>query len=300
MNAIRNEYNLNSKLKGLIICAIVYIVALSGGLGIGYYLDILKLHPIIVALIADVVSTLIVYAFTMLFSNASLYDPYWSVIPPFIAFYWLFLGTNWAFNARKIVVFALLLIWGIRLTYNWLRRWKGLQDIDWRYEDLKHKKPKFFWLTNLLGIQMLPTILVFLGCLPMYYIGLATNRLTVLDFIGFAIMLAAIIIETVADEQLVRFIKHRQSKDEEISVGLWKISRHPNYLGEITFWWGLFITGIGASSAALWTIIGALLITLLFVFISIPMIETRLEMRYSYYKEYKKKVPALLPIKLKK
>ena len=288
------------KLKGIVICLFIYIIALAGGIGIAFYLAFIQWHPIIVALIADVAATLIVYAFSMLFSNASLYDPYWSVIPPFIAFYWLFLETNWDFNVRKIVVFVLLLIWGIRLTYNWLRRWQGLQDVDWRYKQLKNKNPKLFWLTNLLAIEMLPTILVFIGCLPLYYIGISSSNLTVLDFVGFTILLAAIVIETLADEQLTRFVKNRQNKEEEIKIGLWKISRHPNYLGEIMIWWGLFITSLSAGISALWTIIGSLSITLLFVFISIPMIEARLERRHSYYKEYKKKVPVLLPIKFKK
>jgi steroid 5-alpha reductase family enzyme len=83
-----------------------------------------------------------------------------------------------------------------------------------------------------------------------------------------------------------------------IDRGLWKFSRHPNYLGEILTWWGIFLFGLSFGLEFWWTGIGALLITIMFAGISIPMIEKRLSAKWEWYENYKKKVPMLLPLKL--
>ena len=85
-----------------------------------------------------------------------------------------------------------------------------------------------------------------------------------------------------------------------INIGLWRFSRHPNYLGEILTWWGIFLTGLSYGMEYLWTGIGTLCITVMFAFVSIPLMEKHLEKRKDWYGEYRQKIPALLPIRLSK
>jgi steroid 5-alpha reductase family enzyme len=80
-----------------------------------------------------------------------------------------------------------------------------------------------------------------------------------------------------------------------MDVGLWSRSRHPNYLGEIATWWGLWLLGLAAGFEWWWTVAGALGITLMFVFASIPMMEKRLLRMRPEYASYRAKTPMLLP-----
>jgi len=144
----------------------------------------------------------------------------------------------------------------------------------------------------------MPTIFVFLGCLPLWY-GLSGNDpLNIYDFIAALFTLSAILIEWIADEQLITFRKNK-SGDSYMKTGLWAVSRHPNYLGEISFWGGIFLFAVSSSgfknTTGYWTIVGFISMVILFKFISIPLMEKRNIDRKQGYLEYINKVPALLP-----
>ncbi|MEJ2251168.1 MAG: DUF1295 domain-containing protein [Candidatus Lokiarchaeota archaeon] len=251
--------------------------------------------PILIfVFLADIIGTFVIFIFSTIFKNASLYDPYWSVIPLIITIFYLFNSAN--ISLRSIVVAILILIWSIRLTFNWVRQWKGLSHEDWRYQDLRTENGNKFWIVNLVGIQLMPTILVYLGSLSIYTVFYMNNQdLTVLDLLAFIITLSAILIETLADQQLRSFIKHRNSQEKIIKSGLWKYSRHPNYFGEILFWWGLYVFSLSTSFQFWWFIIGPLSITLLFLLVSIPLMEKKNMRTKPSYKEYKEEVSKLIP-----
>lgn len=292
-----NESNVNSgkRVKGFIYISIVYIIALFISLIVGILLN--SLHPILIILLADISATLFIFAIGNIFKNASFYDPYWSVAPAVIAIYLLFnsLSKNIYF-LHQIIPLLLVLIWSIRLTYNWARLWQGLNHEDWRYTNLRVEKGKSFWLVNLIGIHLMPTILVFLGCLSLYPVfTIRRSSFSYLDIIALSTTLFAIIIETVSDQQLYHFIKNREGSTEIINKGLWKYSRHPNYFGEILFWWGLYLFALATELFFWWVIIGPLFITILFYVLSIPMMEERNLSRKPNYSEYKERVSKLIP-----
>jgi len=295
---IKHKKNL---LTSHFICWSSYGFALLGVFVLTFYLKD-KLNQIVIALIADIVATIIIFSLSSLLKNTSLYDPYWSVAPIFIAIYWI--SANNGFKSLTIkqgVIFGLVCLWGIRLTFNWIRSWKGLKDEDWRYTKYRVESPKVFWLINLFGLQLMPTLLVFLGCLPLYSVFSATStKFAVFDIIGIIITLVAIILETIADEQLRRF-KKKKKQGELMIYGLWSYSRHPNYLGEISFWWGIWFFALSIDVVAnWWMVVGAISITFLFIIISIPLIEGRMSKRYPNYEEYKKRVAMLIPLPRKK
>jgi len=194
---------------------------------------------------------------------------------------------------RQTVVLAIVLFWGLRLTYNWARQWRGNED--WRYADLRKQNSRLFWLANLIGIELMPTSLVFLGCLSLYpALSAGSNPFGFLDGIGMVITVSAILIETVADEQLREFLKKGKKTRQTFSSGLWTYTRHPNYLGEISFWWGLYFFSLAADLNYWWTFVGPVGITFLFIFVSIPIMEKHLSRRTSYA-EYQQKVSKLIP-----
>jgi steroid 5-alpha reductase family enzyme len=280
--------------KPLAIVAAAYVIAAFTAIFAGYLFR--NLHPVFVVFIADIAATLVIYAFGRVYGNASFYDPYWSVQPIAIAVYYVLQAAPDAVTLRQVIVFTLVFSWGLRLTFNWASQWRGLKHEDWRYQDLRKKTKGMFWLVDLVGIELMPTIMVFLGCLSLFpALSIGKNTFGLLDIIAVIVTAGAILVETIADEQLRRFTAKMTRPGAIMDKGLWAYTRHPNYFGEVMFWWGLFIFGLAADYAYWWTVIGPTAIIALFVFISIPMMEKRSLERRPGYDEHRKHMPALFP-----
>ncbi|RMD85249.1 MAG: DUF1295 domain-containing protein [Candidatus Dadabacteria bacterium] len=251
--------------------------------------------PLWVAFVADVAATLVVFGFSVLHDNSSFYDPYWSLAPIPIAVYWVASAPAPASKLRAALIVVLICVWGLRLTWNWARGWQGLGHEDWRYVDLRRKTGRFYWPVSLAGIHMLPTLWVFGGLLPVYAALVAGTRgFGVLDLVAAVVTAAAIWIEAEADRQLRAFRMRPHRPDEILATGLWARSRHPNYFGEMSFWWGLYLFGLAAAPSWWWTGVGALAITLMFRFISLPMMEERMLARRPGYAEHQRRTPLVL------
>lgn len=246
-------------------------------------------------LIADVAATLVVFVASVLTRNSSIYDPYWSVAPPLIAIYWFVAIGNAELTPREWLAFGLVLLWALRLTFNCMRRWRSYAEQDFRYLDLKARFGRLYPLVDLLGIELYPTVLVFLGCIPLLAVAESEESLGLLDGFAVAITFAAILLETVADEQMWAYRKTRTPNAPICTKGVWAYSQHPNYVGELLFWWGIYLFGLASGMSAPWMIAGALAMTLLFVLISVPMMVTRKRERYPNYDALVKDIPVLFP-----
>ena len=271
-----------------IIVALVYI--LSGTFGILVYRK-LDYPWWISLLIADAMATLVTYIFSLIFDNASVYDPYWSVQPPVILI-------AFAVGRELTLLGALLILavsfWAVRLTANWAYTFGNLEHQDWRYTMLSEKTGVFYPIINFFGIHMVPTLVVY-GCvLPGVYAILQGTRANALSVVFICISIAAATMQGVADIQMHKFRKNKTSPF--IRIGLWKYSRHPNYLGEILMWWGIGLSVVCAAPDAWYLLSGALANTLLFLVVSIPMADKRQSRKDGFF-EYKKQTRMLLPIK---
>lgn len=276
-----------SKGLSLFIVLLAYVAAFFAGLLV---FRLLPFSDIMRYLCADAAATVIVFAFGLVLKNASLYDPYWSVAPPVL--YLCFLLDKGFADAADFVMLGVLLVWGIRLTLNWIIGWRGLDHQDWRYTMLKEKNPKIWFLTNFFGINMMPTLIVFANMAPAYLSATASKSIGILTVLGAAVCLLAILLQIISDSQMRRFRLSQQGG--HIASGLWKYSRHPNYLGEVMLWWGVYIMMLGAAPQYWWAVVAPVLMTLLFVFISIPMMEKRLLATKQGYKNYQKATSILL------
>lgn len=251
-------------------------------------------HPVLVAFAADCAATVAVFAFSMAFDNSSFYDAYWSVLPFPLVAYWAAVAPPEANAARQALVLLLLGAWGLRLTWNWYRQWQGLGHEDWRYVDIRRSSGRAWPLASLAGIHFFPTLLVFAALLPAWQAVQSPRPLGFLDFAAFAVGAGATVVEAVADEQLRRHVRERRDHGEILASGLWKYSRHPNYFGENSFWWGIALFGV-AVGPAWWSLAGAVAMTALFVFVSVPLLDRRSLERRPGYREHMERVPGLLP-----
>lgn len=281
----------SAKRNALLWCATAYVVGIGVAVATGYVAR--DWHPLAVIALADIAGTLTIFAFSRMFNNSSFYDPYWSVAPMAIV---LYLALDATVAGRAVAVIVLVWAWGARLTYNFLKGWPNIQHEDWRYVNIRAKNGRAYWPVSLLGIHLAPTAWVYLGCLSLYPALTSSSPLGLFDFGAILFTAGAIALEATADRQLWQFRQSNPAHSSIMKSGLWRTSRHPNYLGEVMFWWGLYFIGLGANPSMWWTIAGPLSITALFVFISIPMIDRRHLERRPGYAEHMRSVAPLIPI----
>jgi hypothetical protein len=126
------------RVSGLAVVTLAYLVACvafasSADLAHQYHsLSAYVPHVVEASLYGDVVATVVIFAFSVVLANSSMYDVYWSVFPPVVASYWLHKSSATG-HPRQIAVLLVYGLWGARLTYNWARGWPGLHHVDWRY-----------------------------------------------------------------------------------------------------------------------------------------------------------------------
>lgn len=273
-----------SRTASLAVITAVYAIAII--IGCLTFIEARQALPVIWALlVSDVTATVFVWGMGLVYENVSVYDPYWSVAPPVYFTAWAFFTGQW--GTPVVLLLVAVWYWGIRLTGNWAYTFKGLGHEDWRYTRYREMlSPVLFQLTNFFGLNMMPTLLVFVCMLPGFGIFDAPAAVNGFTWMGFGICLAAVTVQLVADRQSHRFRK--ETPGQVCDAGLWKHGRHPNYFGEVLFWWGIW-----AMYASLFGIdvlvLGPLAMTALFVFISIPMMERRQLENKPGYRDYKEK-----------
>ena len=277
-----------SRAASFIAVALVYIFATV--VGVAVYRT-LTLDWWLSLLIADVAATVATFIFSLLFQNASVYDPYWSVQPPVIL---VAFAIGKELTAFGILLLVVVFFWAIRLTANWAYTFWDLNHQDWRYTMLNEKTGIFYPVINFVGIHMVPTLVVY-GCiLPAVYAVRQRLEANVASVLFLCLSLGAAVMQGVADIEMHQYRKNREGAF--IRKGLWKYSRHPNYLGEILMWWGVALSVICAAPSAYYLAAGALANTVLFFAVSIPMADGR-QSRKEGFAEYKKQTRMLLPIK---
>lgn len=289
---------MKERLEGLLLNLFIYLLAF----GIGLIPFILIGDMIWSTFAFTMVATLVVFVFTCFIPDTSIYDPYWSVAPAVI---WLNVVLKYRLiNMNSLLIGIVILFWGFRLTLNWWHTYKGLCHEDWRYAQYRKKLNKIgFFAINLVGLQYVPTIVVFASLLPALVI-MKNPSFNPLIIIGLLVSVAGVVLEIISDRAIHRFLKEKASSGSKertsCNVGPWKYSRHPNYLGEITFWFGLFIAFLLTSIQYWYCGLGFIIMPLLFIFISIPMMEKHNKERRSDYEEYAKKTSMLLLLPNKK
>jgi steroid 5-alpha reductase family enzyme len=248
------------------------------------------------ALVADVLATVVVFGASRWHRNSSFYDPYWSVLPPYLAVYWLLASDGAGDDLRTALVLVVVGVWAVRLTANWVVGFPGLHHEDWRYPLLRDQAGRLELAVDFFAIHLIPTFQVFLGTVPVYVaVALPGRDAGWLDVVALVVGLGAVLLELVADGQMRRFVAERQP-GQAMDRGLWGWSRHPNYFGEISFWVSLALFGIAASPGDWWwLVLGAVAMVALFLGASIPMMEKRSLERRPSYQQVVDRVPVLIP-----
>ena len=284
---------MKNKYLSLAFVYLLYAIAFVGG-----YFSSIWISSIYYQLaFMDIVATLIIWVFSIVIKNTSLYDPYWSLTPWALATYLLFVSK--VNNVYTFILYIMFSIWSWRLTINWMITFDDLSWEDWRYKSYRARYNRFIYeFINLFGFMMMPTILVYTGLIPLLLV--IVNGANAFSLFGSALVLLGTLLEFFADHDMHTFLK--ETKERKVcDKGLWKYTRHPNYLGENLIWIGLYVALVVSLPQYWFYFVGALLILLLFEFISIPLMEKRQIERRPDYLEYIKTTPRMVPFtKLKK
>ena len=285
---------MSPKTKGLFVNLLLYAAAFAVGAVPFYLIDDLLLAEAAFTGAA----TLVIFLATCFVPDTSLYDPYWSVAPVAMLLLAMVKYDLWSLNA--IAFFAVVCLWSIRLTGNWALTYKGLLHEDWRYRQYRERCGAMgFFFINLVGLQYIPTVVVYLGLIG----GFCVIRIPGFDpliLIGLAVMLLGVLLEFVSDRAIHRFLREHAGEGRTCDASIWRLSRHPNYLGELTFWFGGFLTYLATRAGAWYLGLGFLSIWVLFFTVSIPMMEKHNLARRADYAAYRARTSVLLPLPPKK
>jgi steroid 5-alpha reductase family enzyme len=227
------------------------------------------------------------------------YGPGYSVVAlASLIFYFI---TNNTVNLRQIVITGLVIIWSLRLaTYVFIRN-RGKPE-DYRYRAMRERwKTNIVW-KSLTKIYLFQGIVIFIVSFPVWFtnishISMLTN---ILDFssitlwLGILIWIIGFYFETIGDYQLYQFKKDPNNKGKVMDQGLWKYTQHPNYFGEVTQWWGIFIIALAVPFGFI-SIVGPIFITYMIIKVSgIRLLNYRYK-NDEKYADYKRRTSLFFP-----
>jgi steroid 5-alpha reductase family enzyme len=245
--------------------------------------------------------------------NYSWTDRVWSLTPILFTYIFaakdlhkLYVGEK-DVEYRLVAIFALVFLWGMRLTYNFYRKGGySFYSQDYRWTFLQEKLPfVFYQFFNIVFIAFYQNLLLLLISLPAYYIYFyrCQTPLTWLDYTALMLTFVFILGETIADQQQWNFHEKKQKKmvkQQFLTTGLWRYSRHPNFFCEQMIWVSIYLCTLSISlvqerSYINWSIIGCTLLVLLFQG-STTFTEYITLQKYPDYKKYQLTTSRLLPM----
>ena len=236
----------------------------------------------------------ILWAVSLKLKDTSIVDIFWGA--GFVLSGWtVFALTPNGFLVRKILIITLLTIWGLRLSIHILRRNWGKGE-DFRYQTWRQEEGQSWWWKSYIRVFLLQGCLMWVISIPLLgaQYGEHPDRLVVFDYAGIAIWLIGCYYEAVGDSQLTRFKANIQNKGKVLDTGVWRYTRHPNYFGDATQWWGYYL--IACASGYFWTIFSPIIMTLFLLRVSgVTLLEKSLKETKPAYKEYIETTSSFIP-----
>lgn len=249
------------------------------------------------ALLAYFIVTFII---AQIYKNNGYIDIAWGL--GFVFTSWLSFLIGKPAGIVPLIITVCVTIWGIRLTWYLARRNLGKPE-DFRYKKMRDTwNPSTFYLRMFVQIYLLQFALNYVINLTTIVSNIRGGDswdMSALAIIGLLIWLIGFFFESVGDRQLRKFKADPANKGKLLTQGLWKYTRHPNYFGEATQWWGIFIMAISGNNRY-WLIISPITITAFLVLVSgVPMLERKYAGRPDW-EAYKKKTSIFIPFFPKK
>jgi steroid 5-alpha reductase family enzyme len=222
---------------------------------------------------------------SIIIKNVSIVDFFWG-FGFFITCGFYFLKTDGS-DARKIFLMTMVAIWGLRLSIHIALRNIGKGE-DFRYREFRKKyRENRYWWISYFQTFLLQGVLMWMISAPLLgsqYFGVG-KPLGIIDYLGIIFWLIGFSFEAGGDFQLAKFRSNPDNKGKVLKTGFWKYTRHPNYFGDVSVWWGYGLICISTGSYL--PVLGTLLMTILIIKVSgVVLLEKTLVMEKPQYKEY--------------
>ncbi len=245
-------------------------------------------------LIAALGLTSLVWIVSLVKRNASIIDIFWSL--GFVMLAWLYRSQVPIESFRQTLVPVLVTVWGLRLAgYILWRNWG--QGEDYRYAAMREKRGSSFPVLSLFIVFWLQGVLFWIVGMPLLQVQISRTPAgwSPLDLLGLALFSIGLFFEAVGDFQLARFKADPANRGQVMDRGLWRYTRHPNYFGDATLWWGFGCFAL-ATTGSLWTLISPVLMSLLIVKVSgVALLERGLGETKPKYRDYVRRTSAFFP-----
>jgi steroid 5-alpha reductase family enzyme len=259
--------------------------------------------PLVLIALLSAMASAFAWAASLITGDHSWVDRLWSLLP--VGYLWIFAGAAGLWDLRLDVMAVLVTLWGARLTFNFARKGGYSGGEDYRWPILRSRMKTWqFGLFNLFFIVIYQNILLVLITLPaLTAFERRGTPFGSLDLVLGVAFLAFLLGETVADQQQWNFhaVKKkttaagRDPRPRFLQTGLFRLSRHPNFFFELAQWWTLFFFGaVAAGSVLQWTVLGAVLLTVLFVGSTI-FTESLTLAKYPEYADYQRSTSPSIP-----
>ena len=234
------------------------------------------------------------WALSKRFRDATIADIFWG--PGFVLVTLVSAAAAPPTDTRNLLLLALVTIWAVRLSGHLFLRWRHAGHEDRRYAAMRAQDGSAFEQRSLFIIFLAQGAAVWIVSWPLQAaMAAAPVPFGWLDLAGAIAAIAGFAVEAAADWQLARFGEAPNNRGKVLTSGLWAWSRHPNYFGDIVFWWGLFLIAL-AGSGAWWSVLGPLLMTFLLLRVSgVPLTEKNIVARRPAYADYARRTPAFVP-----
>jgi steroid 5-alpha reductase family enzyme len=245
---------------------------------------------------AVVLSFLLLWILSVVMKDVSIVDPAWGPAYVLVALVGLLAGDGDA--ARRVVLFAIVAIWGLRLGVHLGRRKLGeIGEEDKRYAAMREKRGDGGFALYSLGIVFgLQAFLVLVVALPVQVGAASGDGLDWLVVPGVLLWAIGFFFEAVGDYQLDQFKQDPDNKGKVMDQGLWRYTRHPNYFGDTCVWWGIWLVALTAGGAW-WTFVGPVVMTLFLTkFSGAGLMEKTIGSRREGYDEYVKRTSGFIPL----
>jgi steroid 5-alpha reductase family enzyme len=214
--------------------------------------------------------------------------------PGFVLVAWLGLAQGGDPDPRRWLLVALVTVWGLRLCGHILLRNAGRGE-DFRYRNWRASWGRWFYVRSYAQIYLLQGFFMVVVAMPLIAVNARVGGpLGVLDALGALVWLVGFGFEAAGDYQLLRFMRNPANKGRVMREGVWRCTRHPNYFGEATLWWGCFLVALGVPGGA-WALVSPVVIAWLLLRVSgIPMLEAKYAQRPDY-QDYMRTTSAFFP-----
>lgn len=237
------------------------------------------------------VAALVCWIISAIRNDVSIVDSLWSLM--FLLMLSVYLLLADMSTPRAWLVLALVAIWSLRLSIHITLRNHG-QPEDHRYATIRRNNQPNFRIKSLYIVFGLQAALACFIGLPLLVAASSASALGWLDFLGVGLWLAGMVFEVVGDYQLARFKADPKSSGKVLDTGLWRYTRHPNYFGEFTIWWGYFLLAL--ASGGWWTILSPMLMSFLLLKVSgVALLENTIGERRPEYADYIRRTNAFFP-----